>query len=298
MHAASQWGSAFFDCLNLDLKAAFPGQSGFSVTNLKLTERWYSFYNQQITNQYQAGTDLSGQMATITTMPSDFGDVPWRHHVEIVRKCHSIEEALFYIEKTIENNWSRRQLEDYIAANLYANHGKAITNFSERLPTIQGKLAQELLKSPLNLEFLSMKQGYSEREFEDALCNNITRFLLELGKGFAFVGRQIELNMPGGQVFIPDLLFYHTKLKCYCVIELKVTDYIPEYAGKLNFYVTAVDNLMKGEDDRPTIGLLICRSADKTIVEWSITGISAPLGVATYQLQEVVDLTISQLAED
>ena len=127
---------------------------------------------------------------------------------------------------------------------------------------------------------------------------NITRFLLELGKGFAFVGRQIELNMPGGQVFIPDLLFYHTKLKCYCVIELKVTDYIPEYAGKLNFYVTAVDNLMKGEDDRPTIGLLICRSADKTIVEWSITGISAPLGVATYQLQEVVDLTISQLAED
>lgn len=300
MQAESKYGSAFFDCLSLDLKAAFPGQSGFSSRNLRYAYKWFRFYNPKDMKLHQAGaifevpaSGIRPSTNEVPQMPSDFEAVPWRHHTEIITHCKSIDEALFYIEKTIENGWSRRQLEDNLSTNLYARRGTAVTNFEKRLPAPQGKLAQELIKSPYNFEFLAMKEGYNERELEEALCHNITRFLLELGRGFAFVGRQMELAMPGGQTFVPDLIFYHTKLKCYCVVELKVTDYIPEFAGKLNFYVTAIDRLMKETDDRPTIGLLICRSADRTIVEWSLNNITSPLGIATYQIQEVVTQTLA-----
>lgn len=289
MKIEEHWGHGILDKLSLDLKREFNEQSGFSVTNLRFMKRWFLFYTNDLEIRYQAGNELE--------MPDKFALIPWRHHVEIITKCHSVKEASFYIDKTIEGNWSRRMLEDQIDSNLYARQGAALTNFSSKLPSIQSKLAEEVLKDPYKLDFLRMKDGYDEKDLEDALANNITRFLLELGKGFAYVGRQMELRMPGGQSFFPDMIFYHTKLKCYVVVELKVIKFIPEFAGKLNFYVTAADKLLKDENDNPSIGLLICKSKDDTVVKWSFQDINKPIGVSTYQLQELVDKTVEGIIE-
>ncbi len=280
LHSESLWGSSFFDTLSLDLKSEFPEQTGFSVTNLKYTKRWYEFYSQDDKFRHQVGDELE--------MPIEFGNVPWRHHVLIFTRSKTVAEALYYIEKTIQLGLSRSQLESEIDKDLYSQEGNAITNFEEKLPMPDSGLAKAILKSPYYFSFVNSKIQ-SERQLEDALISNITRTLLELGSGFAFVGRQMELRMPGGQVFIPDMIFYHTRLKCYIVMELKTGAFIPEYAGKLNFYVSAVDNLMKQDDDRPTIGLLVCKSKDRTVVEWSFAGIERPLGVAEYKLKEEID---------
>ncbi len=273
LHESAKWGSAFFDCLSLDLKTEFPGQTGFSVTNIKYAKRWYEFYASLIRQQ----------VADELEMPLEFGNVPWFHHVHIFTHSDSVAEALFYIDKTIENGWSRAELESEMDDDLYSKQGKAITNFDDKLPAPYSGLAKDILKSPYDLGFID-KKITTEKQLEDELARNITRFLLELGQGFAYVGRQMELKMPGGQTFIPDMIFYHTRLKLYIVVELKVTPFIPEYAGKLNFYVSAVDELMKQPDDNPTIGLLICKSKDNTVVEWSFRGMNQPLGVAEYKL--------------
>lgn len=278
LHAVAKWGSSFFDCLSLDLKAEFPGQNGFSATNIKYTKRWYEFYNQNDAIRQQVVDELR--------MPSDFGLVPWGHHVLIFTKSKSVEEAMFYIEKTIDNSWSRAQLENNITENLFENRGKAVTNFDAHFPAPYSGLAKSILKSPYDFSF-AYKKFEDEKQLEDVLTENITRFLLELGDGFAFVARQKELKMPCGQVFKPDMIFYHTKLKCYICLELKVVEYIPEFAGKLNFYVSAVDELLKEDDDNPTIGLLICKSKDDTVVEWSLRGMNRPLGVAEYTLNKI-----------
>lgn len=299
LHKTAKWGSGFFDCLSLDLKAEFPDQTGFSSSNIRYTKRWYEFYNQLDTilhqdgeefaevnrqrlvdesdnpNRHQAGDDLE--------MPIEFAKVPWKHHVYIFTHSKTVAEALFYIDKTIENGWSRLELEAEMDDDLYAKQGKAITNFDEKLPAPYSGLAKAILKSPYDFGFIDRKV-VSERQLEDELAANITRFLLELGQGFAYVGRQIELKMPKGQVFVPDMIFYHTRIKAFIVCELKVTPFIPEYAGKLNFYVSAVDELMRQDDDNPTIGLLICKSKDNTVVEWSFRGMNQPLGVAEYKL--------------
>ena len=182
-----------------------------------------------------------------------------------------------------------------MAANLFGSQGAAVTNFEHTLPAPQSQLAKEILKDPYHFGFLSMSEEYEEKDLEDALVSNVTRFLMELGKGFSYVGRQMELQMPGGQTFFPDLLFYHIPQHRYVVIELKVVKYIPEFAGKLNFYVTAVDELLRGEGDNPTVGLIICKSTDKTVVEWSLRDINKPLGVSTYQLEQVVERTVREL---
>ncbi len=287
LYKSAKWGSAFFDCLSLDLKTEFPNQTGFSVTNIKYAKRWYEFYNQgdtihqrvvddfDMSNRHQVGDDLE--------MPLDFGMVPWKHHVYIFTHCKSISEALFYVDQTIKNGWSRTELEVKMDDDLYNKEGKAITNFDEKLPAPYSGLAKAILKSPYDFGFVD-KRITSERQLEDALAGDITRFLLELGQGFAYVGRQMELKMPGGQTFVPDMIFYHTRLKAYIVCELKVVPFIPEFAGKLNFYVSAVDELMRQDDDNPTIGLLICKSKDNTVVEWSFRGMTQPLGVAEYKL--------------
>lgn len=290
MKMEEQWGKGVLNQLSLDLKALFPSQKGFSLTNLKYIKRWFLFYNQSDIIRHQPGDELE--------MPEKFALVPWRHHVCIFTKSKSIEEAIFYIDKVIEGNWSRSVLEAHIEDNLYANHAKAQTNFAEKLPAAQGLLAEEVLKDPYKLDFLKLKKGFDEHELEEQLANNITRFLLELGHGFAYVGRQMELRMPGGQSFYPDMIFYHIKLKCYVVVELKVVKFIPEFAGKLNFYVSAADHLLRGTDDNPSIGLLICKSKDDTVVKWSFEDISKPIGVSTYQLQEIVNNTIAERKED
>ncbi len=195
----------------------------------------------------------------------------------------------------MEKGWSRPVLNSHIDANLFQSQGSAITNFERTLPESQTVSARELLKKEYDLSFITVEEVKKEKDLENALTHNITRFLLELGKGFSYVGRQMELQMPGGQTFFPDLVFYHIPQHRYIVIELKAVKFMPEFAGKLNFYVTAADKLLRGEADNPTVGLLICKSTDKTIVEWSLQDIQKPLGVATYQLQEVVERTIAEI---
>lgn len=292
--AEQAWGTGIVERLSLDLKEAFPNQKGFSTTNLWYAKKWYQFYtNDNGEFLHQPGGELH-KASSATQMPEQFGFIPWRHHVEIITKCNTVNEAVFYIQKTVEGNWSRSYLTDMLKSKLYQKEGSALTNFDKSLPQPQNLLAKEILKDPYTFDFLALSENYNERELEDALAHNISRFLLELGKGFAYVGRQMELRMPNGQSFFPDMIFYHTKLKCYIVMELKVVDFIPEFAGKLNFYVSAADNLLRDENDNPSIGLLICKSKDETIVKWSFQDINKPIGVASYELQGVLDKTMRE----
>ena len=314
LRAEERWGSGVVKQFALDMRQAFPNETGFSDTNIKYMKRWYSFYYEGITKGQQLVDQLeskkghqgddqikvtvkSQQIVDQLEMPEIFGNVPWGHHIHIFCHCTSLDEALFYINKVVEEGWSRSWLEDQIAAKLFLSQGFAVTNFSQTLPLSQSRLAKEILKDPYHFEFLSLKERYNEHDLEEALVANVTQFLLELGKGFSYVGRQMELQMPGGQTFFPDLVFYHIPQHRYVIIELKAVKYIPEFAGKLNFYVTAADHLLRGEGDNPSVGLIICKSTDKTVVEWSLKDIQKPLGVATYQLQEVVDRTVAELEQ-
>ena len=313
LRAEKRWGAGVVKQFALDMRQAFPNETGFSDTNVKYMKRWYSFYYERVTKGQQVADQMKGdkkrhqlgdqiemaekshQVGDQLDMPELFGKVPWRHHVQIFSHCATLDEALFYLNKIIEEGWSRSWLEDQIAAKLFLTQGSAVTNFSQTLPLPQSQLAKEILKDPYHFDFLAMKENYDEHGLEEALVANVTQFLLELGKGFSYVGRQMELQMPGGQTFFPDLVFYHIPQHRYVIIELKAVKYIPEFAGKLNFYVTAADKLLRGDGDNPSVGLIICKSTDKTIVEWSLQDIQKPLGVATYQLQEVVDRTVAEL---
>ena len=313
LRAEERWGAGVVKQFALDMRQAFPDATGFSHTNVKYMKQWYSFYFEQFAKSHQVDgqltatgksqqvggqlelTEKSQQVVGQLEIPEVLGQVPWGHHIQIISKCKSINEAFFYINKITTEGWSRALLEHQLASNLYEIQGSAITNFDVTLPTSQSKLAKELLKQEYDLSFITVEEVKKEKDLENALANNITRFLLELGRGFSYVGRQIELQMPGGQTYFPDLVFYHIPQHRYVVVELKAVKFIPEFAGKLNFYVTAADKLLRGEGDNPSVGLLICKSTDKTIVEWSLQDIQKPLGVASYQLQEVVERTIAEL---
>jgi predicted nuclease of restriction endonuclease-like (RecB) superfamily len=274
--AEAKWGNGFFNTLSRDLKADFPDMQGFSPTNLKYCKRFYLFYSQSDTIHHQVGDELISPIFSI----------PWRHHIEILTKCRTIDEALFYVGKTLENGWSRAVLLNFLDARLFETQGKALTNFRKNLPEPMSDLAQQTLKDPYNFDFLTMRENYNERELEDALTTNITRFLLELGSGFAFVGRQVRLEVNGNEYFI-DLLFYHLKLRCYTVVELKVTEFKPEYLGQLGFYVTAVNRQFKRTEDNPTIGLIICKTKDRVVAEYALEGTNQPLGISQYDLMKV-----------
>lgn len=289
LRAEERWGSGIVKQFALDMRTAFPYATGFSYSNIKYMKQWYLFYNK--------GVKLSQQPAGELEMPEMFGQVPWFHHVLIFSKCQTLDEALFYINKVLEEGWSRSWLEEQLNAKLYSRQGAAISNFKQTLPAPQSQLAQELLKDPYNFSFLTLKAKYDEHDLEEALVTNITHFLLELGKGFAYVGRQMELRMDDDTAFFPDLVFYHIPQKRYVIIELKAVKFEPEFAGKLNFYVTAADELLRGEGDNPSVGLVICKTAKRTIVEWSLKDIQKPLGVATYQLEEVVARTVAELEQ-
>ena len=221
-------------------------------------------------------------------MPPIFGIVPWKHHLLLVSKCKSIEEAFYYIARTIDEGLSKRELEDVVENDDFNKHGKAITNFNSQLSAQQSQLAASVLKDPYRLDFLMLEKGYNEHDLENAIARDITRFLLELGNGFTYVGRQPELIV-GADGYFPDLLFYHIRLRCYVVIELKVVDFKPEFAGKLNFYVAACNKLLCQPGDNPTIGLLLCKSKDQTKVEWAFDSIQNPMGVATYEGIKIKD---------
>lgn len=323
LRAEERWGSGVVKQFALDMRQAFPNETGFSYSNVKYMKQWYLYYYERVIKCQQAVNEkshqLGGQLEVVEKsqqiagqidilkkgqqpagqleMPEIFGRIPWFHHVQIISKCKTLDDALFYIDRVVAEGWSRSKLENQIAANLYGSQGAAVNNFASTLPSTQSQLAKELLKDPYHFDFLSMEEEYVEKDLEDALVSKVTQFLLELGKGFSYVGRQMELQMPGGQTFFPDLLFYHIPQHRYVVVELKVVKFIPEFAGKLNFYVSAVDELLRAEGDNPTVGLIICKSSDKTVVEWSLKDISKPLGVSTYQLEQVVARAVRELEQ-
>lgn len=213
--------------------------------------------------------------------------IPWGHNILIFTKLKQLDAALFYIQKTIENNWSRDVLGLQIKSGLYDRQGRSITNFSNTLPEPFSDLAQQTLKDPYIFDFLQLTEGYKEKDIENQLVNHIKQFLLELGKGFAFVGQQYSIEIAEKDYYI-DLLFYHIKLKCYVVIELKNTAFVPEYAGKLNFYLSAIDSLVKENDDKPTIGILLCREKNNIEVEFALRDIHKPMGVSELELTQIL----------
>lgn len=273
----NSYGSGFFSQLSKDLRSEFPEIKGFSESNLKYCKRFYLFYNQDDENRQQVVDDLSNQIFL----------VPWGHHVTLITKCKDPKEAHFYIKKTIENGWSRAVLLNMISGKLIDTQGKAITNFSKTLPDYESDLIRETLKDPYIFDFINVTESYKERELENALVENISKFLIELGSGFAFVGKQVEISV-GNQSFFIDLLFYHIKLKRYVVIELKTGHFEPEFAGKLNFYVTAVDKQMREENDNATVGMIICKDKNKIIAEYSLTDLHKPLGISSYELKKIL----------
>lgn len=274
----AKWGDGFITQLSRDLKEEFPNMQGFSKRNLELIRQWYLFYNQKNPIAKQAVSLLE----TINVQQL-VAQIPWGHNIKIASKCETIDDALFYINKTIELGWSRDMLDTHLKLNEHKRVGNSATNFELTLPPIQSDLAQQVLKDPYNFDFLTLSENYKERELEDVLTENITRFLLELGSGFSYVGKQVPLTV-GGKEFFIDLLFYHLKLRCYVVIELKAVEFIPEFAGKLSFYLSAVNDLLAHPTDSPTIGLMICKSKDHFIAEYALKGINQPIGVSEYEL--------------
>lgn len=302
------WGSGFYKQVHKELKSEFPEIQGFSKSNLYNMKKFYLFYTQENTDFQQLAGKLDdtnfqqavGNLGNIdnknianrTLYDEEFKSnilfsIPWGHHIEIFTKCKSIHEALFYVQKTIKNGWSRAMLMNFMDADLYHAQGKSINNFDKLLPDVQSDLAKETLKDPYNFDFLTLTEDYKEKELEDALVDNITKFLLELGQGFAFVGRQYPIKVGSKERSI-DLLFYHLELRCYVVIELKVKEFEPEHTGKLGYYIVAVDEQLKKDVDNPTIGLLICKTKDNIEAQYSLKSSSQPIGISEYSFSKLL----------
>jgi predicted nuclease of restriction endonuclease-like (RecB) superfamily len=294
------WGAKLIEQVAKDLKAEFPDIRGFSRSNLFYCKQFYLFYANPIVQQ------AVGQIEQNDSVPSnseskkeivhqavglinqqEFTKIPWSHNILIFTKSQSVQEAVFYINETIINNWSRDVLALQIKTDLYKRQGKAISNFAQTLPDPFSDLAQQTLKDPYVFDFMTMAKPFHEKDIERQLISHITKFLLELGKGFAFVGQQYHLEIANNDYYI-DMLFYHTRLKCYVVIELKNTKFIPEYAGKLNFYLSAVDSLLKQSDDKNTIGILLCRDKNNIEAEFALRDINKPMGISEFQFTEIL----------
>lgn len=285
--AEQGWGAKVVERLSHDLRVAFPEMKGFSRSNLMymrtFADAWPDFkIVQQAAGQLEDG---NVQQAAGPFVQAPLAQLPWGHNLVLLNKLKTQDERLWYASKAVENNWSRNILVMQIESGLQERSGAAVTNFTQSLPAPQSDLARESLKDPYRFDFLGLTEASQEREVENALVQHITDFLMELGAGFAFVGRQVLLDV-GGDEFFLDLLFYHLKLRCYVVIELKAGKFKPEHLGKLSFYLTAVDEQLKHPDDGPTIGLLLCKSKNKVVAEYALRGKEQPLGVAEYQLVE------------
>ena len=273
----SRYGSAFYKTLSDDLKDIFPDVSSFSKTNLKYMRYFYEMY-PEAENRQQLVDDLK----------NDIFKIPWGQHITIINKCkENRQKALFYVEKVLENNWSRAMLINFLDTNLYERQGKAVTNFKNTLPDIQSDLAQAITKDPYKFDFLSLTEKYNEKELKDALMDNITRFLLELGSGFSFVGREYRLEIGEKENFI-DMLFFNINLRCYVVLEVKVTEFEPSFAGQLGTYVVAVNHQLKEDWQNPAVGLLVCKSMDKIEAQYALESTSQPLGVSSYELSKLI----------
>ena len=294
-----KWGSAVIERFATDMKKAFPGIEGFSERNIWRMRAFYLAYAEK-----------SGRtLATKTShpfLPQAVAEIPWGHQVVLIETVKAPKERDFYAKMALKHGWSRAILVIQIENGLASRQGKAITNFKKALPPPHSDMAQQSLKDPYIFDFLTMASEAKEQELEQGLVDHVQKFLLELGVGFAFVGRQIQLKV-GKKDFYVDLLFYHLTLRCFVVIELKAVPFEPEFAGKLNFYLSAIDDKFKRPDDQPSIGLLLCKSNDKVEVEYALRDIGKPIGVAAWQTRLVESLpkelksslpTVKQLEEE
>lgn len=265
-----KWGDNFLQQLAIDLKLSFPQINGFSRRNLYTIRQWYLFFSQQF-----------------EFVPQAVAQLPWSYQRLLISKVKDIDVAIIYASTTHKNGWSRDTLEANINRNYHLRLGKADHNFEVTLPKPQSDLAVENIKDPYHFDFLGLEDNAQEREIEQALTQKITDFMLELGKGFAFVGRQYKLEINEADYFL-DLLFYHLHLRCYVVIELKAGKFKPEYAGKLNFYLSAVDSQLKHPTDSESIGIILCRMKDKIEVEYALRDMNKPIGVSAFELSEII----------
>lgn len=274
---ACTWGSHFYEQVSKDLKKNIPGTKSFSQRNLLYMHQFYRMFpNAGITNQ----VDSQSEECVFY--------IPWGHIKTIMGKCkNDKEKALFFVKKTMDNNWSRAALLNFLDTDLYERQGNAVSNFKTTLPIAQGRLAQAITKDPYNFDFLTIRERYDEKELKDALMNNLTNFLLELGNGFSFVGREVRIEVGKKENFI-DMLFFNIRLRCYVVLEVKVTDFDSSYAGKLGTYVVAVNHQLKEAWMNPTLGLLVCKGMDKVEAQYALEASTQPIGVSGYELSKLI----------
>ncbi len=282
------WGTGIIDRLAKDLHTAFPGIAGFSPRNIWRMRAFYLAYTRQAADYGPLGPDLDG-----INLPQPVAEIPWGHNALILEKVKDPTERLWYAHKTIEHGWSRAVLDHQIDSDLYRRQGKAVTNFRRTLPAPQSDLAAQVLKDPYSFDFLTLADDVHERELQKGLLAHVRQFLLELGSGFAFVGEYVPLEV-GGDDFCIDLLFYHLKLRAFIVVDLKMTPFKPEFAGKMNFYLSAVDDLLRHPDDKPSIGLILCKGDNKVVAEYALRDIAKPVGISSY-VTKLVETLPSEL---
>ncbi|MBQ9612159.1 MAG: DUF1016 family protein [Lachnospiraceae bacterium] len=300
LQAESKWGSKVLDQISRDLQDAFPNAKGFSTTNLKYMRRFYVLYQNALDENAsseigaQAVPELSvaseneiGAQAVHQISLNELAMVPWGHHRQIIINSKGdAKKAIFFVRKVIENNWSRGVLMNFLDTDLYERSGKAISNFQLTLPKPQSDLAQEMTRDPYNFDFIAIRENYDEKDLKDALMNQVQDFLMELGTGFAFVGREYRLVVGETEQFI-DMLFYNIQEHCYVVVEVKVVDFEPSFIGQLGTYIVAVDRILR-KDNNKTVGLLICKTKDNVLAQYATDSSSEPIGVSQYQLSHLL----------
>ncbi len=302
LKAESRWGTGFIRTLSEDLHRELPDVRGFSRTNLFYIINFYKLYkeldfvpqaegnsNQVIVPQVEGQSDhRSLQVQNSKADISPIFSIPWGHHKLIIDRCgKDLSKALFFVSETLKNGWSRALLLNFLDTDLYERSGKAITNFPYTLPSETSELAQEITRDPYNFDFLTLTKPFYEKELKDALMDNITRFLLELGTGFAFVGKEYRIKIGNSEQFI-DMLFYNITLHCYVVIEVKITAFEPEHMGQIGTYISAVNGILRKEGDAQTIGLLICKTKDNVLAQYAVNSLSEPVGISEYQLNNLI----------
>ena len=292
--AEKKYGSGFYNRLSKDLKATFEDAKGFSSRNLRYMAQFYRLYGEAVNlPQVVADSDEGAQNLNLPQVVAnldmdDLFSIPWGHHRLIIDRCKSDgAKAVFFVRKTIQNNWSRAVLENFIDTNLYDRQGKAISNFEYALPAPQSDLAQEMTKDPYNFDFLTIQEDYDEKQLKDALVDNVIRFLLELGRGFAFVGKEYPIPIAGTEERI-DLLFYHLWLHCYVVVEVKVKAFNTRDISQTATYVAIADDMIRREGDNKTIGLIICKSKNNVLAKYAVGTSTEPIGVSEYELSNLL----------
>jgi predicted nuclease of restriction endonuclease-like (RecB) superfamily len=314
--AESKWGKSFFSTLSQDLQQLLPEAKCFSETNLRYMKRFYQLYFNNLVKLPQIGAELGvvdeknlpqvgAEMEIVPKVEGNIGiypqvgdestpqavaqlfSIPWGHHKLIIDKLMGQpQKALFYVNKVYENNWSRAVLLNFLDTDLYERQGKAVTNFKATLPDVQGDLAQQLLKDPYCFDFIQLTDRYNEKELKDALVHNVEKFLLEMGNGFAYMGREYRIEVGGTELFA-DMLFYNTHLHCYVVVEVKTEKFDNAFLGQLSGYVSCANHVLRREGDSPTVGLLICKSKNDVMAQYALEGYAQPLGISEYELSKL-----------